>query len=432
MDIRKWFSPKPPGNGQNTADSNKKSSKLSKKRPIIESDSDEEPIPKIKEIKKSPKKNIPEKRKEVSVSDFFGTAPIARNVKKDAPKAKKIREENVHDDDDFQATLKQLDKPNKKLNGHKKPNPEKEDKDKNKNEFIKDEKEKIKSKEKTSPKESLLRDEKEKSKSKVKSSPKESKEVKPPASKKKLKAENLSKMEITPKSDKPIHKIVEIKDEKPAVKKPRSSGGNYASYLNREGPKALGSKEIPEGEEDCLAGLTFIITGVLESMERDEVKVLVERHGGKVMTTLSKNTKYIIIGRDAGASKLDKAEKLGTKQLDEDGLLDLIRTLPGKGPPKKSKPVKKENESETVSINKKSNTKMNLEDEFEMDCDDTFLLEATSDSKPKESNEPSRLEKDSSPKVISPKKKIVQGKMKISNLSHPRHLCGLTDISQLI
>ncbi|XP_028621086.1 replication factor C subunit 1 isoform X3 [Grammomys surdaster] len=104
----------------------------------------------------------------------------------------------------------------------------------------------------------------------------------------------------------------------------------YRSYLNREGPKALGSKEIPTGAENCLEGLTFVITGVLESIEREEAKSLIERYGGKVTGNVSKKTNYLIMGRDGGQSKSDKAAALGTKILDEDGLLDLIRTMPGK------------------------------------------------------------------------------------------------------
>nr|2K6G_A Chain A, Replication factor C subunit 1 [Homo sapiens]2K7F_A Chain A, Replication factor C subunit 1 [Homo sapiens] len=101
----------------------------------------------------------------------------------------------------------------------------------------------------------------------------------------------------------------------------------YRSYLNREGPKALGSKEIPKGAENCLEGLIFVITGVLESIERDEAKSLIERYGGKVTGNVSKKTNYLVMGRDSGQSKSDKAAALGTKIIDEDGLLNLIRNL---------------------------------------------------------------------------------------------------------
>uniref|UniRef100_H3CJ79 Replication factor C subunit 1 n=1 Tax=Tetraodon nigroviridis TaxID=99883 RepID=H3CJ79_TETNG len=103
----------------------------------------------------------------------------------------------------------------------------------------------------------------------------------------------------------------------------------YRNYLNRDGPRALG-KEIPQGAENCLEGCVFVLTGVLESMERDETKSLIERYGGKVTGNISKKTTYLVQGRDCGVSKLEKAESLGTKILDEDGLLELIRTKPGK------------------------------------------------------------------------------------------------------
>ncbi|XP_020847263.1 replication factor C subunit 1 isoform X2 [Phascolarctos cinereus] len=114
------------------------------------------------------------------------------------------------------------------------------------------------------------------------------------------------------------------------TEKKRTNYQAYRSYLNREGPKALGSKEIPKGAENCLEGLIFVITGVLESIERDEAKSLIERYGGKVTGNVSKRTSYLVMGRDSGQSKSDKALALGTKVIDEDGLLDLIRTLPGK------------------------------------------------------------------------------------------------------
>ena len=61
-----------------------------------------------------------------------------------------------------------------------------------------------------------------------------------------------------------------------------------------------------QGAENCLEGVTFVMTGVLESFERDEVKAAIERLGGKVTTNVSKNTKYLLVGRDAGESKISK------------------------------------------------------------------------------------------------------------------------------
>ncbi|KAF3852117.1 hypothetical protein F7725_005472 [Dissostichus mawsoni] len=104
----------------------------------------------------------------------------------------------------------------------------------------------------------------------------------------------------------------------------------FRNFLNRDGPRALGSKEIPQGAENCLEGCVFVLTGVMESMERDDAKSLIERYGGKVTGNISKKTTYMVQGRDSGVSKLEKAESFGTKILDEDGLLELISTKPGK------------------------------------------------------------------------------------------------------
>lgn len=50
----------------------------------------------------------------------------------------------------------------------------------------------------------------------------------------------------------------------------------------------------------------FVVTGVLESMERDDTKSLIERYGGKVTGNISKKTTYLVQGRDSGVSKLEK------------------------------------------------------------------------------------------------------------------------------
>ncbi|XP_031416059.1 replication factor C subunit 1 isoform X1 [Clupea harengus] len=112
--------------------------------------------------------------------------------------------------------------------------------------------------------------------------------------------------------------------------KRRGNSAAFRNFLNRDGPRALGSKEIPVGAENCLEGLTFVVTGVLESIERDEAKTLIERYGGKVTGNISRKTSYLVLGRDGGVSKTEKAESLGTQILDEDGLLELIRNKPGK------------------------------------------------------------------------------------------------------
>ncbi len=74
-----------------------------------------------------------------------------------------------------------------------------------------------------------------------------------------------------------------------------------------------------------LAGLAFVLTGTLPTLSREDAKALIEAEGGKVATSVSKKTNYVIAGADAG-SKLDKARELGVRVLDETGLLDLVKS----------------------------------------------------------------------------------------------------------
>lgn len=67
---------------------------------------------------------------------------------------------------------------------------------------------------------------------------------------------------------------------------------------------------IHVGAESCLEGLTFVITGVLESLERDEATDIIKKYGGKVTTNISGRTSYVIVGEEAGESKLAKVTQL--------------------------------------------------------------------------------------------------------------------------
>lgn len=74
-----------------------------------------------------------------------------------------------------------------------------------------------------------------------------------------------------------------------------------------------------------LLGLTFVLTGELTNFSRDEMKEKIESLGGKVASSVSKKTSYVLAGENAG-SKLDKARELGVKIISEDEILEMIST----------------------------------------------------------------------------------------------------------
>jgi len=109
-----------------------------------------------------------------------------------------------------------------------------------------------------------------------------------------------------------------------------SIAGFFAEAHNREVIAGLlragvrGAVEArPEKSGAVLQGLTFVLTGTLPSMTREEAGALIEAAGGKVSGSVSKKTDYVVAGDEAG-SKLDKARALGVRVIDEDGLRRLL------------------------------------------------------------------------------------------------------------
>lgn len=76
--------------------------------------------------------------------------------------------------------------------------------------------------------------------------------------------------------------------------------------------------------DDRFAGKTFVLTGTLPTMKRDEAKALIEKYGGKASGSVSKKTDYVLAGEEAG-SKLTKAQELGITVISEEEFLEMIK-----------------------------------------------------------------------------------------------------------
>ncbi len=84
------------------------------------------------------------------------------------------------------------------------------------------------------------------------------------------------------------------------------------------------TSSVSEPKADKFAGMTFVLTGTLPTLTRDEASAIIKKNGGKVSGSVSKKTTYVVAGEEAG-SKLTKAKELGVTIIDEEALLDMVK-----------------------------------------------------------------------------------------------------------
>ncbi|MBR1541285.1 MAG: NAD-dependent DNA ligase LigA [Bacteroidaceae bacterium] len=93
----------------------------------------------------------------------------------------------------------------------------------------------------------------------------------------------------------------------------------------KEAGLQMTKEEEDEGEKsDKLAGMSIVISGVFSHHSRDEYKELIEKHGGKNVGSISSKTSFILAGENMGPAKLEKAQKLGIKIINEDDFLQML------------------------------------------------------------------------------------------------------------
>ena len=95
-------------------------------------------------------------------------------------------------------------------------------------------------------------------------------------------------------------------------------------FLERLLKSGVKIEPVKNSEKGKLAGKTFVITGSLESMEREQAKEKIRALGGQVSESISKKTDYVVVGKEPG-SKAKKAQKTGVKIISEKEFLGLIK-----------------------------------------------------------------------------------------------------------
>ncbi|MFM2125361.1 MAG: NAD-dependent ligase LigA [Acidobacteriota bacterium] len=118
--------------------------------------------------------------------------------------------------------------------------------------------------------------------------------------------------EVGPKVAHSIRQFFDQQHNRDLVDRLRAAGFNFTCEVKRK-----------EDQQGKFSGLTFVLTGTLPNWTREEASAKIEAQGGKVTGSVSKKTSYVVAGEEAG-SKLEKAQTLGVRVIDEAGLRELL------------------------------------------------------------------------------------------------------------
>lgn len=122
--------------------------------------------------------------------------------------------------------------------------------------------------------------------------------------------EELMRIEgIGPEVAQSIHEYFQNKETKHIIEKLKKAGVRM-------------SEEVQKSDE--LSDLTFVVTGTLNHFTRREIEEFITKHGGRVASSVSRKTDYVVVGENPG-SKLEKARRLGVPTLSEEEFLELVR-----------------------------------------------------------------------------------------------------------
>ncbi|RLV96067.1 Replication factor C subunit 1 [Spathaspora sp. JA1] len=179
--------------------------------------------------------------------------------------------------------------------------------------------------------------------------------------------------------------------------------------------------DIPEAQPNCLSGLTIVFTGQLPNLDRGASESLAKRYGAKVTKSISGKTSLVVLGQDAGPSKVKKIKQLRIKSIDEDGFVELLKRMPlegGSGEAAQKAKLKREEEERKVIEDAEKEAKLEAEEEEKQR---KKLAAAAAVASASASASGSRAPPPPSQPIISPKDKLWTDKHAPTSINQ---LCG--------
>jgi NAD-dependent DNA ligase len=112
--------------------------------------------------------------------------------------------------------------------------------------------------------------------------------------------------------------------ETTGTSKPNKTGAQNAKAKAIEDSLPGNVKALLDGSGSVLSGLAIVVTGVPPTLGRQNAERLVLNYGGKLAKSISKNTNYVVVGREAGPKKLEQILDLGIQTMSEDELIEML------------------------------------------------------------------------------------------------------------
>ncbi|PSK38944.1 hypothetical protein C7M61_002250 [Candidozyma pseudohaemuli] len=183
----------------------------------------------------------------------------------------------------------------------------------------------------------------------------EPKPVKKREAPKKAAAKPKAKTEASEDSDIDTAKILALIEDAPLPESGDSGEKmNYFQLKSKQQNVAApsGNVQLPEAAPNCLGGLTIVFTGVLPNLDRDAAESVAKEYGGRVTKSILKKTSLVVIGEEAGPSKVKKIKDFGIKAITEKGFIELLSKMPpegGSGKEAQAAKLKREQEEEKLA-----------------------------------------------------------------------------------